>query len=354
MKKTGMILLALFLLSGCIMTPGGLEDITGSLTITSLEPGPNDVKHDGILYKGVYSNLLKYGSRGCDYNVLRSPKVPIRNLIEMNEGEKYYLTTGIYKAFKYESVLVKGDLFSPDTYRQRLVTATHLPTALRVSLTVYKGDKKLLTTRQVYRYRDYTATRKKDILCLPVVMREGDIKLTGKGAIYLSPGNKYGIEVEYHSSDPSRNTGTFVKGWSYRLNWDQKQVEEKKESPPMNISAVHWEKDMKQANAKAKAQGKPMVLFMTTRTEGCPPCGKQLITFMEASVAERLNRDFIPVILNINDKNRAKLMNRFKVRALPTTFFFASDGSAIGRRPGMFNVKQAHEILDKVQAHLIK
>jgi thioredoxin-related protein len=77
----------------------------------------------------------------------------------------------------------------------------------------------------------------------------------------------------------------------------------------------------------AKTEGKKVLLFFYS--EWCPYCKKMLReTFQDSSVVSYVRENFIAIELDF-DKD-TKIVSRYGVRILPSTFFLIKSGERIG------------------------
>lgn len=114
--------------------------------------------------------------------------------------------------------------------------------------------------------------------------------------------------------------------------------------------ALHWETDEPAALARAKREGRPLVIDF--RSEWCAPCQElEEKTFSDADVAHLLATRAVTLRLDVTDVTDAHeaLMQKYDVQTLPAVIFFDADGNERGRitdyaKPAQF-LARARELL---------
>jgi thiol:disulfide interchange protein len=94
--------------------------------------------------------------------------------------------------------------------------------------------------------------------------------------------------------------------------------------------------------ARSKSENKKMfVHFYADWCSSCKTMEKK--TFKDPGVIAALNKNFIPVKINV-DKS-VKLAEIFKIKLLPDTWFIAQNNEIIGHRPGYIAPGQLKALL---------
>lgn len=102
-------------------------------------------------------------------------------------------------------------------------------------------------------------------------------------------------------------------------------------SPPP-ASPIAWEANLPQAQARAAAEGK--VVMVDFYTEWCRWCQKlDAETFTNEKVTRAIAEGFVPVRLNA-EKEGADQAQRLGVEGYPTVVFLNAEGKELGRIPG--------------------
>ncbi|QDV40917.1 thiol:disulfide interchange protein precursor [Stieleria neptunia] len=89
---------------------------------------------------------------------------------------------------------------------------------------------------------------------------------------------------------------------------------------------IAWEGKLRDAHAKAKQQGKLMLLHFYT--DNCIYCDRlEAGAFRSASVSQSINQNFVPV--KVHGTKNPKLAEMFKVTKYPTDVIVTTDGKAL-------------------------
>ncbi len=94
--------------------------------------------------------------------------------------------------------------------------------------------------------------------------------------------------------------------------------------------------------ARGKFENKKV--FLHFYAEWCAACKTMAdSTFKDPGVVASLNKDFIPIKVDVDREKQTSAM--FKVKLLPDTWFLAGDNEIIGHRPGYISPEQLKIIL---------
>jgi YHS domain-containing protein/thioredoxin-related protein len=105
---------------------------------------------------------------------------------------------------------------------------------------------------------------------------------------------------------------------------------------------ISWETDFDQATSRAKMTNR--LLFIHFYGENCPLCKlMETSVFTNPSIIAQMNRDFVPLKVNIEDQ--PLLAKRFAIKVIPTDIVLQSDGQQIHRRQGGIHTEKFGEYL---------
>lgn len=126
---------------------------------------------------------------------------------------------------------------------------------------------------------------------------------------------------------------------------DKKQpVADMKLSDTADKKTIAW-RSYEDGFALAQAENKKTFLyFYTGNCHYCRIMDKE--TFTNDQVIAMLNNNFIPVRVDLGDKQA--LRAQYQVRGVPTSWFLESSGTRIGAKPGYFPPDQFMEMLQFV------
>ena len=105
-------------------------------------------------------------------------------------------------------------------------------------------------------------------------------------------------------------------------------------------SPLKWEYDLAAAQKRALKEGKPM--FVDIWAEWCPPCQYLKNTVFPSVEAQTALKDYVPVSLMTETKDRRtlpdnmKVAQRYKVDGYPTMLILDAKGRELKRQVGAF------------------
>ena len=103
--------------------------------------------------------------------------------------------------------------------------------------------------------------------------------------------------------------------------------------------------------ALGKSQQKKV--FINFYADWCGYCAKMdKETFTDPLVVSFLNKNFIPIKVNSDRENAVSA--RYKIRGLPSTWFFSENGEQIGSQPGYLPADNLLPILKFIQTNSYK
>jgi thioredoxin-related protein len=116
----------------------------------------------------------------------------------------------------------------------------------------------------------------------------------------------------------------------------------------VRAESLKWETDYDKAVADAKKANK--IVMVDVYTDWCGWCKKlDRDTYANASVAEKLNKDFIAVKLNPEKSQRgAELARSFGTRGYPHIVFLDGDGKKVSEVGGYVSADDFIKKLDAV------
>jgi thioredoxin-like negative regulator of GroEL len=113
------------------------------------------------------------------------------------------------------------------------------------------------------------------------------------------------------------------------------------------LPEIAFSKDIRwQSFADGMARGKSenKKVFLHFYAEWCAACKTmEDRTFKDPGVIASLNKDFVPVKVDI-DRNK-KISEMFKIKVLPDTWFIAENAKILGHRPGYISPVQLKTLL---------
>lgn len=109
-------------------------------------------------------------------------------------------------------------------------------------------------------------------------------------------------------------------------------------------SNIDWSTDYPTAQKTSSKTGKPIVLFVTG--EWCSPCRIMKRTvWADPEVEALVNDKFIPVLINVSEKNSSELIKQFNSHVTPTTILADHQGNILKKRQGRTDKAEILKIL---------
>ncbi len=111
---------------------------------------------------------------------------------------------------------------------------------------------------------------------------------------------------------------------------------------------INWADNMVLAKEKANDSGKNMLLFFTG--DWCVPCRiMKREVFADKEVMKAINRQVIPVMINVDDPNAAELVKHYNVGGTPITIFTDPQGKVIDYAVGKIGKTKFLEMLGNLR-----
>lgn len=111
----------------------------------------------------------------------------------------------------------------------------------------------------------------------------------------------------------------------------------------------YYEGDLQSAKNKANIEQK--MVFVKFYADWCVPCKwMDETTFSDPSIVGKINQNFVPLKVNIDDFDGFALRQKLGVTVLPTIIVYDSNGKMINRIEETLPTSKMHNELDKVIA----
>ena len=82
----------------------------------------------------------------------------------------------------------------------------------------------------------------------------------------------------------------------------------------LSAAEIKWQNDMASASEAAKKEKKPIIMLFTG-SDWCPPCMKmERTTWKDAKVVEYVNKNYIPLLVDLPRKNSFRQNRCRKIR----------------------------------------
>jgi thioredoxin-related protein len=110
------------------------------------------------------------------------------------------------------------------------------------------------------------------------------------------------------------------------------------------FGAPNWSPNYAKAFEKAKEQKKGVMIMLSQ--ENCDACWyMENIVFEEADLVQEIEKDFIPLYLDVIDDD----LHGLSFTGTPTLYFLQANGETIKRLDGVFNIKELTAALLKIE-----
>ena len=107
---------------------------------------------------------------------------------------------------------------------------------------------------------------------------------------------------------------------------------------------IVWAKNYISAQNKAFQSDKPIILFFTGKW--CVPCKiMKRQVWADEQVRDVVNKEFIPLIIDVDDPDNIDLLVRYNVAGTPITIITDSNGNALQWRVGGIGKSEFLELL---------
>ena len=114
--------------------------------------------------------------------------------------------------------------------------------------------------------------------------------------------------------------------------------------------ASGWHRDVDAAMQLARAQQRPLVLFVTM--DGCTYCHKMVeTTLSDQGILRVIGTQFVPAAIKATD--RPDLMRKLKIRSFPTTLLVSPRGEIVDQITGYIDVRKFDDRLRRAHAYSI-
>lgn len=99
------------------------------------------------------------------------------------------------------------------------------------------------------------------------------------------------------------------------------------------VGEIAWKDNLAEGLVASKQTGK--LVLVELGAEWCPPCRKmEETTYVDPDVVARINRDFIPVKMDLKGEEAQNLSDSLGIRSIPTALFMNAEGKVIKKLTG--------------------
>ena len=99
-------------------------------------------------------------------------------------------------------------------------------------------------------------------------------------------------------------------------------------------SAIEWQDDVESAKVVAATSGKPILLVFSA--SWCPACKvMEHEVWPDPDVSQAANAGFVPVYVDVDDRQHAAVTRRYEVGAIPTVLIVDGDGTVLRQANSM-------------------
>ncbi len=93
-------------------------------------------------------------------------------------------------------------------------------------------------------------------------------------------------------------------------------------------STIPWREDYATALDESKASGKPVLVVFSA--SWCPPCKEmKLRVWPDVDVAAAVEADFVPIYVDVDVKQYGPVVERYKVRSIPSILILDGEGQVL-------------------------
>ena len=115
------------------------------------------------------------------------------------------------------------------------------------------------------------------------------------------------------------------------------------------VGEIAWKDSLAEGLVASKQTGK--LVLVELGAEWCPPCRKmEATTYVDPDVVARINKDFVPVKLDLKGEEAQNLSDSLGIRSIPTALFMNTDGKVIKKLTGYVGPGKYLEELPKADA----
>ena len=113
---------------------------------------------------------------------------------------------------------------------------------------------------------------------------------------------------------------------------------------PAFSKGIEWQS---YADGMARGKFEKKKVFLHFYAQWCSACKTMdNITFKDPAVVASLNKDFIPIRVDVDLQKQTS--DLFRVQMLPDTWFIAEDADIIGHQPGFISPEQLKKIFNSI------
>ena len=113
---------------------------------------------------------------------------------------------------------------------------------------------------------------------------------------------------------------------------------------PAFSKGIEWQS---YADGMARGKFEKKKVFLHFYAQWCSACNTMdKITFKDPAVVASLNKDFIPIRVDVDRQKQTS--DLYRVKMLPDTWFIAEDTDIIGHQPGYISPEQLKKIFNSI------
>lgn len=111
---------------------------------------------------------------------------------------------------------------------------------------------------------------------------------------------------------------------------------------PVAAAEIVWQTDAREAMEQAGTQGRPLLVFVTSRA--CPHCNRmERGTFRHAGVVRHMNQSF--VALKVDADEQPMLVQRLRVSAFPSLLVVTPQRRLLAKQQGYLDPAELNQFL---------